>query len=211
MFYASFFMIKKYSLKFWIIFWTCAGLFLIGWYLFWNYKNKGVGETISQVVGFFPISEMQKKEYKALATFGEYFLSTDGKQRTLLVLFQNNLEIRPGGGFIGAFAVVKLKDGKISSMETHDLSNFDGRIPDTFEPPYPMKETLHINAWKLRDSNYSPDFETNAKKAEAFYYLGGGQEQFDGVVGVTANMFTSILKITGPIQIEGYPGTYESS
>ncbi len=201
---------KKYSLKFWIIFWTCSGLFLLGWFLFWNYKNEGVGVAISDAVGFFPIGEIQKKEYQALATFGDFFLNTDGKEKTLLVLFQNNLEIRPGGGFIGAFAIVKLNNGKIVSMETHDLSNFDGRIPNTVEPPYPMKETLHIDAWKLRDSNYSPDFATNAQKAEEFYYMGGGGEKFDGVIGITANMLTSILKITGPIQIEGYPGTYES-
>jgi hypothetical protein len=161
-------------------------------------------------MSFLPIDPAQKKEYRALATIGDYFLKKDGQQKTLLMLLQNNLEIRPGGGFIGAFGIVKIKDGSIVSMETHDLSNFDARIPDTVEPPYPMKETLHISSWKLRDSNYSPDFAVNAQKAEEFYHMGQGQEQFDGVIGITANMLTSMLKATGPIQLEGYPGTYDS-
>jgi hypothetical protein len=127
-----------------------------------------------------------------------------------MVLFQNNLELRPGGGFIGAFAVVKTKNGKIVSMETHDLSNFDSQIPNTIVPPYPLRETKVANFWKLRDSNFSPDFAVNAKKAEEFYHLGNGQEQFDGVVGITSNVLSSILKITGPISVEGYPGTYDS-
>jgi len=203
-------MAKKYSLKFWFLFWTTSIIFLAGWFLYWNAGTQKISETISNVVSFLPIEESQKKEYGALITIGDYFLKTDGKEKTLLILFQNNMEIRPGGGFIGAFGIVKVKNGKVISMETHDLSNFDGRIPNTVEPPYPMRETLRIGSWKLRDSNYSPDFETNAKKAEEFYYMGKGEEKFDGVVGITANMLVSMLKVTGPVEIEGYPGVYDS-
>jgi hypothetical protein len=201
---------KNQTLKFWLIFWTLSSIFLVGWFFFWNIKNRGLGETVSEIIGIFPIESTQKKQYQALAVLGGQLLAFDKQEKTLLVLFQNNLELRPGGGFIGAFAIVKLKGGKIISMETHDLSNFDANIPNTIAPPYPMRELGYVDSWKLRDSNFSPDFETNAKKALDFYYLGGGSEQFDGVVGITANMLTSVLKITGPIQVEGYPGTYKS-
>ncbi len=199
---------KKYSLKFWLIFWTCAGIFLLGWFLFWNFKNQGLGETVSRIISIFPIEGTAKKQAQALAILGGYFLVD--QERTLLVLFQNNLEIRPGGGFLGAFAVVKIKNGKVITMETYDLSNFDKNIPNTITPPYPMKEIGYVNFWKMRDSNFSPDFKKNAEKAQEFYALGGGKEKIDGVIGITANMLTSILKITGPIQLEDYPGTYTS-
>lgn len=201
---------KKYSRKFWIGFWLLAVMFLTGWFMFWEYKNQGIGTAVTDVISFLPIDENQKAEYKTLGKIADYFLKNDGKERTLLVLFQNNMEIRPGGGFIGAFGIVKIKDGSVISIETHDLSNFDGRIPDTVEPPYPMKETLGIKSWKLRDSNYSPDFTVNAEKAIEFYRMGNGQEELDGVIGITANTLTSMLKVTGPIEIEGYPGTYDS-
>lgn len=204
-------MAKKYSLKFWFIFWTISVVFLAGWYLFWNTRSQGISQTVENVIGFLPIDVTAKKEYQALATIGDFLLKSDGQEKTLLVLFQNNMEIRPGGGFIGAFGIVKLKDGKVVSMETHDLSNFDARIPDTVPAPYPMQQTLAVKAWKLRDSNYSPDFAVNAAKAQEFYYMGDGREQFDGVIGITTNVLTSILKITGPIAIEGYPGTYDSN
>ena len=202
---------KKYSLKFWITFWLFSTLFLVAWYLYWNTRNKGLPATVQGVMDVLPIDASQKKEYQALTTVGDFLLKTDGRERTLLVLFQNNMEIRPGGGFIGAFGIVKIKDGKVVSMETHDLSNFDGRIPNTITPPYPLAETGVAKFWKMRDSNFSPDFSVNAAKAEEFYYLGQGQQQFDGVIGITANVLTSILKITGPISIEGYPGTYDSN
>ncbi len=201
-------MIKKYSLKFWIIFWTYSSLFLFAWFLFWNCKNQGVGTTVSQLIEYFPIESVQKKQFQTLVELGDYFYSS--KETVLLILFQNNLEIRPGGGFLGAFAIVKIKNGSIISMETHDLSNFDKQIPNNIAPPYPMKEIGYVDFWKMRDSNFSPDFATNARKVEEFYALGGGKEKVDGVVGITANMLTSILKITGPIQVEDYPGTYSS-
>ncbi|NTV41232.1 MAG: DUF4012 domain-containing protein [Candidatus Moranbacteria bacterium] len=200
----------KYSLKFWLFFWTISGLFLFGWFLFLQFKNQGTGEIISQFVEVMPLKEQTKKQYQAIASLGDFFIINHKQERTLLVLFQNNLEIRPGGGFLGAFSVVKIKNGKVASMETFDLSNFDKNIPNNIEPPYPMKEIGYVDFWKMRDSNFSPDFKTNALKAQEFYYLGGGKQKFDAVIGITANMLTSILKITGPIQMEGYPGTYDS-
>jgi hypothetical protein len=202
--------LKKYSIKFWIFFWFSSFVFLTGWSLFWSIKANGVASTLENIVSYLPIKETQKKDNQALVAIGDFFLKKDGGSRTVMVLFQNNLEIRPGGGFIGAFGIVKIKDGKILSLETHDLSNFDSRIPNTIAPPYPLAETGVAKFWKLRDSNFSPDFAVNAKKAQEFYRMGEGREQFDGVVAITSNVLTSILKITGPIAIEGYPGTYNS-
>ncbi|MCX6765861.1 MAG: DUF4012 domain-containing protein [Candidatus Moranbacteria bacterium] len=202
-------MYKKRSIKFWLIFWVAAILFLIGWFFFWQTRFGGT-EKIGAVLDYLPVGKEQLGDYKTLITLADYFTKKDSTEKTFLVLFQNNLEIRPGGGYIGSFGILKVKNGQIQEIQTHDLSNFDARIPDTFEPPYPMKETLRISSWKLRDSNFSPDFPTNAKKAEEFYHLGKGEEQFDAVIAITSNVLTSVLKVTGPVQIEDYPGTYDS-
>lgn len=201
---------KRYSLKFWIIFWTISAVFLTGWFLFWNIENKGISATAGIVASILPIEESLENRYLALTKIGDFMLKDDNKEKTFLVLFQNNMEIRPGGGFIGAFGIVKIKNGKVVSMENHDLSNFDKGVPNVLTPPYPIAEILNLQSWKMRDSNFSPDFAINAQKVEEFYYLGGGREKFDGVIGITANVLTSMLKVTGPIEIEGYPGTYDS-
>lgn len=200
---------KKYSLKFWIIFWLVAVIFLTGFYFFLEMK-KQPGKIISEAINYLPMELSQKTEYKTLAYFADYLLKNDDQEKTFLVLFQNNMELRPGGGYIGAFGILKIKNGKVEEIQTHDLSNFDARIPSTIEPPYPMKETLRIDSWKLRDSNWSPDFSENAKKAEYFYQLGEGQEKFDGLVAINSNVLNSFLKITGPISIPGYSGTYDN-
>ena len=168
--------------------------------MFWQIKNKG----IESVVNTFPVSE----KWKTLTSLADYLIAQDNQEKTFLVLFQNNMEIRPGGGYIGSFGILKIKNGKVADMQIHDLSNFDVRIPNVEIAPEQMQKALNIKYLKLRDSNFSPDFPTDAEKAEYFYHLGQGQENFDGVIGITANVLTSFLKATGPIQIEGYPGTY---
>ncbi len=200
-------MTKKYSLKFWIIFWLISAIFLVGWFFYWQTRNAGWSK-LETAVDLLPMGEEKKEDYRSVLNLADYFLRNDEQEKIFLILFQNNMEIRPGGGFIGAFGILKIKNGKIISLETHDTSNFDGRIPNSVPVPYPMKETLHINHWKLRDSNWSPDFAINAQKAIEFYEMGGGQEKFEGVVGITTNVLTSLLKITGPITLESYPGTY---
>ncbi|EKE18944.1 MAG: hypothetical protein ACD_9C00189G0002 [uncultured bacterium] len=203
---------KKYSLGFWIIFWGTSAVLLTFWYLYLNIGRVGVFPIVENFMKVLPLETSQENEYKGLAAVSDFFLKKDGKEKKFLVLFLNNMEIRPGGGFIGAFGIVKIKNGKVVSMETHDLSNFDAKIPNALYAPYPIEQILKTKYWKMRDSNFSPDFEVNAKKAEEFYRMTDSEaEKFDGVIGITANVLVSILKVTGPIEIEGYPGTYDAS
>ena len=200
-------MLKRYSWKFWIFFWTVSGIFLAGWFLFWEIRN-GHWKLFDTPVQLLPVGEERRADMRALLSIADFVLKEDGETRTYLVLFQNNYELRPGGGFIGSFGILKIKDGELLEFNVHDTGNFDGRIPGTVEPPYPMRETLKIGSWKLRDSNYSPDFPTNARQAETFYKMGEGGESFDGIIGITTDVLVSFLEVTGPVEVPGYPGTY---
>jgi hypothetical protein len=198
---------RKYSTKFWIAFVVVSAVFLTAWFVFWELKN-GHLSSLRGLVGLLPVSEETKTDLDTVVYLADSLMDTDGEEKTFLILFQNDLELRPGGGFIGSFGILKVRDGHGTHFAVHDTGNFDGRIPDTVLPPYPMKETLGIPSWKFRDSNYAPDFATNAKQAEDFYHMGQGAEQFDGIVGITTDVLSSFLSVTGPIEIEGFPGTY---
>lgn len=199
-------MIKRYSWKFWIFFWTASAFLLAGWFLFWEIRN-GHWKIFDAPIRALPIDGERRADMRALLSIADFVLKKDGETRTYLILFQNNYELRPGGGFIGSFGILKMKDGEVLEFAVHDTGNFDGRIPSTVEPPYPMRETLKIGSWKLRDSNYSPDFPTNAKQAETFYRMGEGGEAFDGIVGITTDVLLSFLSVTGPVEVPDY-GTF---
>jgi len=202
-------MAKKYSLKFWIIFWTVSAVLLSSWYVFLEVRKNGLG-SLTGVIDYLPMSAEKKGEAKFFADLESYVMQKDDVQKTFLILFQNDMELRPGGGYIGSFGILKMKNGEVEEMHTHDLSNFDARVPDGIEPPYPMKDTLRIASWKMRDSNWSPDFPTNALKADEFYHLGQGGENFDGIVAINSDVLRSFLKVTGPVEVPGFPGIYNS-
>jgi len=182
-------------------------ILLSGWFVFLEVRN-GHWKLFDTPARLLPVAEETRNDMRALLSIADFVLAKDDATRTYLILFQNNSELRPGGGFIGSFGILKIKNGAVIDFAVHDTGNFDGRIPATVPPPYPMKELLRIDSWKLRDSNYSPDFPTNARQAETFYQMGGGGEQFDGVIGITTDVLTSFLDVTGPVSVPGYPGTY---
>lgn len=200
---------KKYSAKFWSVFIVIAVVFLFGWFVFWETKYHGFG-TVRRFLGIVPAKEEIKTDLETVMDLADFLFFSEGEEKIFLILFQNNLELRPGGGFIGSFGILKVRDGQLIDFSVHDTGNFDGRIPSVVEPPYPMKETLNIDSWKLRDSNYSPDFFENVKRAEEFYRMGEGKENFDGIVAITTNVLTSFIKVIGPVEIEGFPGTYDT-
>ncbi len=188
-----------------------------GWYFFLS-KSGGKQEfalsslsVVTKVSKLLPLEEDTKKEIEAVDKLSQAILAKDGVTRTYLLMLQNNYELRPGGGFLGQYAVVKVKDGQVISTFVEDANLLDQRINIKVTPPYPLTRKLQLKRWKFRDSNFSPDFPTNAEKAQYFYRLAGGGQKFDGVVAVNSTIFDRALEITGPIQVPGYPETYTSA
>jgi len=156
---------------------------------------------VTKVSKFLPLEADTKKEIEAVGQLTEALLKKDGVQRTYLIMLQNNHELRPGGGFLGQYAIVKVKDGEIASLFVEDVNLLDQRITAKITPPYPLTRKLQLKRWQMRDSNFSPDFPTNAAKAEYFYRLAGGGQKFDGVIAVNATILDDALAITGPISV----------
>jgi hypothetical protein len=197
---------RKTGWKFWFSFWLVSAFLLFSWYVFLQVRNKNI-QNLKPLTGLLPIGSERRNELTVLADVYDKAGGFDG-EKTFLILFQNDMELRPGGGFIGSFGIIKAKNGKVSDFQIHDTGVFDGRVPDTEQPPYPMAEMLHIKSWQMRDSNWSPDFKINAEKAEYFYKLGQGGENFDGVIAINTEVLNSVLEITGPVKIADYPGEY---
>ncbi|QQS16185.1 MAG: DUF4012 domain-containing protein [Candidatus Moraniibacteriota bacterium] len=170
-------------------------------------------DVFEKVSKLLPLEPDTKKEVSVANTLIQTFTAHDDKTYTFFILLQNNYELRPGGGFLGQYAIVKIKNGELVSTFVEDANLLDQRIKNagiTITPPWPLTRYMQIRKWMLRDSNFSPDFPTNAQKAEYFYRLGGGREKFDAVIAVDAVVFDHVLELTGPISIPGYPGTYSS-
>lgn len=128
--------------------------------------------------------------------------------RTYLILFLNNTEMRPGGGFIGAYGLLKIDKGipYLIKVEGTEILDNLGKKDFPSIAPAPITKYLKVSRWFFRDSNWSPDFSVSAQKsADLFLKQGGlvGAEKIDAVIGFTPTVIEEILKIHGPIKING--------
>ncbi|MDX9913366.1 MAG: DUF4012 domain-containing protein [Candidatus Moranbacteria bacterium] len=155
------------------------------------------------VINLLPIKEDTKKEVQTIDALVGEFTKKDGVERRFLLLLQNNMELRPGGGFLGQYAVMKMKDGEVTGLTFEDANLLDQRIQAKIPTPYPFEKLMSLKKWKFRDSNFSPDYPTNVEKAKYFYRLAGGNSNFDGVVAVNATTFEKAFELTGPITVNG--------
>lgn len=167
--------------------------------------------TLGKISKFLPMPGDEQKEMEVIGKLTDAFTKTDGATRTFLLLLQNNMELRPGGGFLGQYAVIKVKDGQVVSSYFEDANLLDQRISAKITPPYPFKRMMQLNNWKFRDSNFSPDFSVNVEKAEYFYRLSGGSPNFDGVIAINAQVFNDVLALTGPVTVPGYNIEFNST
>lgn len=132
---------------------------------------------------------------------------------TILVLMQNQDELRPTGGFLGTYGILETSKGDINRFETHDVYHLDMPVQDkiNIEPPQPLRDYLN-KKWYFRDSNWSPDWPTASRQIQSFYHLEDNllkgkdqinnfKGQFTGVMAISPNMVMRLLGVVGPIKI----------
>jgi hypothetical protein len=127
-------------------------------------------------------------------------------KRKYLILFQNNMELRPGGGFIGSYATVDIQNGKTDELKIHDIYDADGNLSTHVEPPFAIRRYLGNAHWFFRDSNFNIDSVENAKKAISFLELETG-EKADGVITIDTDFLKSMISLFGPIYVPDYKET----
>lgn len=130
-----------------------------------------------------------------------------GETRTYLLLLLNNTEMRPGGGFIGAYAVMEIDGGRPRLIKVEGTEVLDNAADKKLMPvpPEPIKKYLGLDRWYFRDSNWSPDFASSSAKALELYKKEKGEaaDRIDAVIGLTPTVAEKLLELTGPVTVNG--------
>lgn len=129
------------------------------------------------------------------------------EERAYLVIFQNDKELRPTGGFMTAYSLMKVKEGRIQPVSSDDIYNLDKRYKADIEAPKPflehIKQPYSANPnWRIRDMNWSADF----REAMDFFYKEAKTAKLpevDGIISVDTNVLVYLLQITGQIGVPG--------
>jgi len=120
--------------------------------------------------------------------------------RTYMVLQQDSAEQRATGGFIGSVGFLTFDRGKLAPFEPIDVYKIDNASTAHFDPPAPLKSVFHLKTWSLRDANWSPDFPTSARQAEAMLTAETGR-RVDGVIAIDPYLVSRLLGVLGPTPI----------
>lgn len=141
---------------------------------------------------------------KSFLSVAPQFLGISDK-KTYLLLLQNNMELRPTGGFIGSYGLLTFEKGRLIDLRVEDVYTADGQLKGHVEPPPSVKKYLKEH-WFLRDSNWDPDFPLSAQKAEWFLEKEIGQVT-EGVVAFDLGLIQSLLSALGQVTLPDYQET----
>ncbi len=136
-----------------------------------------------------------------------YLLGIDSP-RTYMVIFQNDKELRPTGGFMTGYAIMKVDKAKFQPVASNDMYNLDAQYTPSIPAPDPIVKYIRgpyvlSQKLRLRDMNWSPDF---AQSMNTFTTAASeaGVNKIDGVIGVDTQLLVNLLDVIGPLGVPGY-------
>lgn len=176
-------------------------------------SGKSVKKNIELAKNFILGASVAIKDGKQALMVAPQVLGIPSEKNYLL-LFQNDKEIRPTGGFMTAYATLTINNGQVKSTTSDDIYRLDEKLLNVcltkicpLIPPAPIIKYLPEvsgkarSAWSMRDSNISPDVPTSAKQFEKMYQLLGDGLPFDGIIFIDSQVVESLIEVTGPIDI----------
>lgn len=137
-----------------------------------------------------------------------------GTPTNFLVEVMDSGELRPGGGFVGNYALVTLKNGQVEPFTLQDVYLIDRPYLSQVGYHSPVPSQYGWWPWPtmfgLRDSNLSPDFPTNAQVAMRLFRAEGGPATH-GVLAITPTVIQRVLDVVGPTPMPLYHVTVTSA
>lgn len=172
-----------------------------------TFQGKPIRKELQNGIDLFDETATLVANAKPLLEAMPYILGVDSP-RTYLLIFQNDKELRPTGGFMTAYATATVDNGKFTPGVSSDIYSLDSLYTPTIDAPDPIVKYIKgpytlSPKFLLRDMNWSPDFAASMKlftqEAEKV-----GITKIDGVIAIDTQVLVNILNAIGPVGVGGY-------
>ncbi|KKS24776.1 MAG: hypothetical protein UU81_C0002G0031 [Microgenomates group bacterium GW2011_GWC1_41_8] len=118
------------------------------------------------------------------------------EEKRYLLLFQNDKELRPTGGFITAYAVLIFDKGKMRVENSSNVYDLDDRQKTNIKAPEEIL-TYHKGVYYayLRDSNLSPDFYESMQMFEELLQNVSNPPKYDGIIALDTEVLVATMDV----------------
>jgi len=170
-------------------------------------SKKALALVLGVLVLFFAMFVL--RSFGELGDLGIFRITGFPTTQNYLLVFQNDAERRPTGGFITAYGILRFRFG----VPFLDFGNvYDPKLVQKGEQ-FPDSTIDSLIGGPLfpghgfRDGNFDPDFPTTAEELIRLYRLGYPKAKFDGVIAIDFTAFENLAKKITP-EIIGKTGLF---
>jgi hypothetical protein len=172
-----------------------------------QFKGMKVRENIKMAQELINQATILLVNGKPVIENAPYLLGMDSP-RTYFLMFQNDKELRPTGGFMTGYAIMNVDKAKFNPVLSDDIYNLDAKYKPSIPAPDPIVKYLKgpyvlSQNLRLRDMNWSPDFPTSMAMVTTAL-AETGVKNIDGIIAVDTQVLESLLKVIGPIGVPGF-------
>ena len=177
-----------------------------------DFSGYPVREYVLQAQGLSTAAYTAITEYRPVIEQLPEIAGGRGERKKYLILFQNDNELRPTGGFLTAYAIINVENGKVEAERSDDIYELDQKFNERITIPEKLGRYLTTERyWNLRDMNISPDFEQSMTTFFEHYQEIPGEpgDEIDGIIAVDTEFLKDLLAVLGPVEVPGY-GTFSA-
>ena len=119
--------------------------------------------------------------------------------RTILVMLQNNAELRTGGGIAGSFALLEADRGSLTLVDQASAADFDDfSPPDVSVPPWSIDLYGSAATTFVQNSTVFPDFSLTAQLVGGWWQARTGSTP-DAILSLDLPAIAGLMATSGPI------------
>lgn len=121
-----------------------------------------------------------------------------------LILFQNDAELRPTGGFLTYYSIFRIDQGVIHIDTSNDIYTLDDSISSHPKAdPIILKYLPKVPTQNIRDINLSPDFQKSMEGFRTYYDKSSIKTPVDGIITIDTQFLVDIINILGSVDAAG--------
>ncbi len=133
------------------------------------------------------------------------------EEQRVLIMFQNDSEIRPAGGFLGSYGVLSVQGGEMKDLAVQDIYWPDSPLNFNLKliPPKALQHTT--TDWGARDANWFFNFPDSAEAVLSFLesskVYAASSTKFAGAIAINTKVLETLIGAVGPLTLQGYDTT----